>query len=110
MLFLLFIAVFPVMKNKFNFKPAFLKFLIWAISLPMIASATGWIFTEVGRQPWTVFGVLQTKNSVSPTVTQGEVLFSLIVFTLVYSILTWIEFTLLRKYAIAGTESLDEKE
>ncbi len=110
MLFLLLIVVFPAMKNKFNFKPAFLKFLIWAISLPMIASATGWIFTEVGRQPWTVFGVLQTKNSVSPTVTQGEVLFSLIVFTLVYSILTWIEFTLLRKYAIAGTESIDEKE
>jgi cytochrome d ubiquinol oxidase subunit I len=110
MLFLLLIVVFPAMKNKFNFKPAFLKFLIWAISLPMIASATGWIFTEVGRQPWTVFGVLQTKNSVSPTVTQGEVLFSLIVFTLVYSILTWIEFTLLRKYAIAGTESLDDKE
>lgn len=110
MLLLLLIAVFPAMKNKFNFKPAFLKFLIWAISLPLIASATGWIFTEVARQPWTVFGVMQTKNSVSPTVTPGEVLFSLIVFTLVYSILTWIEFTLLRKYAIAGTESIDEKE
>ncbi len=110
MLLILLFTFVSVIKNKFEFKPLFLKSLIWAISLPIIASATGWIFTEVARQPWIVFGVLQTKDSVSPTVSAGEVLFSLIAFTAVYSILTWVEFTLLKKYAIAGTESLDEKE
>ena len=44
----------------------------------------GWIFTEMGRQPWTVFGLLKTAQSVSPGVTASSVLISLITFTLIY--------------------------
>lgn len=43
--------------------------------------------TEIGRQPWTVFGLLRTEDSVSPTVTSGDVLFSLISFSTIYLIL-----------------------
>ena len=41
----------------------------------------------MGRQPWTVFGVLQTSQSVSPGVSAGTVLTSMIVFTLLYGVL-----------------------
>ena len=44
---------------------------------PLIANSWGWIFTEMGRQPWVVYGVLRTRDAVSPGVSQGEVLTSM---------------------------------
>lgn len=65
----------------------FYRVMLWSISLPFIANTSGWIMTEIGRQPWTVFGLMQTKDSVSPSVTGGQILFSLIAFTLIYAVL-----------------------
>ncbi|GJM75028.1 hypothetical protein HMSSN036_72440 [Paenibacillus macerans] len=65
----------------------FYRAMLWSISLPFIANTSGWIMTEIGRQPWTVFGLMQTKDSVSPSVTGGQILFSLIAFTLIYAVL-----------------------
>ncbi|GIP21954.1 cytochrome ubiquinol oxidase subunit I [Paenibacillus sp. J22TS3] len=61
--------------------------MLFSISLPIIANTSGWVMTEFGRQPWTVFGLMQTKDSVSPSVTGGQVLFSLIAFCLIYAAL-----------------------
>ncbi|MBA3490085.1 MAG: cytochrome ubiquinol oxidase subunit I, partial [Longispora sp.] len=63
--------------------------------LPLAASSAGWIFTEMGRQPWAVFGLMTTANAVSPTATTGHVLTSLIVFTLLYAALAVVEVRLL---------------
>lgn len=65
----------------------FTKLMVGAISLPFIANSTGWIMTEIGRQPWVVFGVMKTEDAVSPLVTAKEVLFSLIAFSALYAIL-----------------------
>ena len=46
----------------------FWRAAVWSVALPLLANSFGWIFTEMGRQPWTVFGVLRTAASVSPTV------------------------------------------
>ena len=43
----------------------FLRFSVFAIALPFIANTTGWIFTEMGRQPWVVYGLLKTSAAVS---------------------------------------------
>jgi len=80
----------------------YLKLMFWAIALPYIANSAGWIFTEVGRQPWIVFGLQKTADGVSTSVGVGEVLFSLIAFTLVYGILMVVDVVLLKKYAAAG--------
>jgi len=82
--------------------PWYLKAMFWAIALPYIANSTGWIFTEMGRQPWIVFGLQQTADAVSPAVSVGEVLFSLVAFTLVYGVLMIADVVLLKKYAAAG--------
>jgi cytochrome d ubiquinol oxidase subunit I len=82
--------------------PWYLKAMLWAIALPYIANSTGWIFTEMGRQPWIVFGLQQTVNAVSLSVGVGEVLFSLVAFTLVYGVLMIADVVLLKKYAAAG--------
>lgn len=70
--------------------------------LPLFAISTGWIFTEMGRQPWIVFGVLPTISAVSPTVTAGEVLFSMILYTLLYGMGAVIELGLMVKYVKLG--------
>jgi len=82
--------------------PWYLKAMLWAIALPYIANSTGWIFTEIGRQPWIVFGLQKTVDAVSLSVSAGEVLFSLTAFTLVYGILMVADVVLLKKYAAAG--------
>ena len=105
---MLFIAIFLVIKtskNNFKFKPWFSKLMIWGIGLPIIGHSTGWILAEVGRQPWAVYGVFKTQFGVSPeaAVSTGEVLFSLIGFTLLYAVLIVADVYLMKKYAIAGT-------
>ena len=69
---------------------------------PLLAASFGWIFTEMGRQPWIVFGEQLTADAVSPLLTTTEVWISLIGFTLIYAILAVIEVGLLLKYIKAG--------
>ena len=66
---------------------------------PYLANSFGWILTEVGRQPWIVYGLQKTADAVSTVVSGGEVLFTLIGFTLVYLILAIIDVSLLARAA-----------
>jgi cytochrome d ubiquinol oxidase subunit I len=75
---------------------------IWALPLPFLANSMGWIFTEMGRQPWTVFGVLFTADSDSPTVQAWQVATSLGTYTIVYAVLAVVEVALILKYVRAG--------
>jgi len=75
-----------------------------AIALPYMANTTGWLLTELGRQPWVVFGLMKTEEAFSPNLTPGMVLASLIVFTLLYGVLMLADVYLLRKFAIAGPQ------
>ncbi|MDR1449346.1 MAG: cytochrome ubiquinol oxidase subunit I [Propionibacteriaceae bacterium] len=70
--------------------------------LPLIANSFGWIFTEMGRQPWIVNGVLPTALAVSPSVTTGVLWLSLILYTLIYGVLAVFEVRLLLKYIKVG--------
>ena len=64
-----------------------------------MATTTGWLMTELGRQPWIVFGLLRIEDAVSPNVTVGMLLFSLIAFTLIYAALMAVDIFLLRFFA-----------
>jgi cytochrome bd ubiquinol oxidase subunit I len=74
--------------------------------LPLLANSFGWIFTEMGRQPWAVFGLMTTERAVSPSVSAGEMLTSLIVLTLVYGVLGVVEVKLLLTYIARGADPL----
>lgn len=80
----------------------YLKLLAWSIPLPILACQFGWIAAEVGRQPWIVYKLLRTQDAVSPTVAAGEVLFSMILFTLIYLALGALWIYLLRRKILAG--------
>jgi cytochrome d ubiquinol oxidase subunit I len=81
----------------------FHRMAIWALGLPFLANMTGWIVTEIGRQPWAVYGVLRVEDAVSPSVSGGEVLLTLIGFTVLYGALAVVDVYLMAKYAREGT-------
>jgi cytochrome bd ubiquinol oxidase subunit I len=64
------------------------RFLLWLIffsfPLPFIAILTGWYTAEVGRQPWTIYGLLRTADAVTPFLTAREATFSIILYVVVY--------------------------
>ena len=78
----------------------------WSIALPLLAGSFGWIFTEMGRQPWSVYGVLTTREGVS-LVSPGQALTSLIVLTALYAVLAVVEIGLMLRYAKAGPPELE---
>jgi cytochrome d ubiquinol oxidase subunit I len=67
------------------------KWLMWvfvfSVFLPQIANQSGWFAAEMGRQPWVVYGLLRTSDALSNTVTAEQVLFSIMLFGLVYLLL-----------------------
>jgi cytochrome bd ubiquinol oxidase subunit I len=65
----------------------FLRCCEFAMPLGFLAVLAGWTVTEVGRQPWTVYGVMRTADSVSPSLTGQNVLVSLIAYGIVYLII-----------------------
>jgi cytochrome d ubiquinol oxidase subunit I len=65
---------------------------------PFLANSFGWIFTEVGRQPWVVFGLLKTSKAVT-LISPGYVAASLIGFTAIYTLLAIIEIGLMIRLA-----------
>ncbi|HRF50544.1 MAG TPA: cytochrome ubiquinol oxidase subunit I [Anaerolineales bacterium] len=70
-----------------------------AILLPYVANSTGWLMTEVGRSPWVVHGLMKIEDAVSPNVSGEAVLFTTIVFTLLYGALMAADLYLLRRFA-----------
>ena len=82
--------------------------LLWTIAMfamplmPLFAISFGWIFTEMGRQPWVVAGVMPTATGVSTSVPAGTVLLSMITYTVIYGALAVLEVWLFLRYAKKG--------
>jgi cytochrome d ubiquinol oxidase subunit I len=102
MLFLTFVGVWLWKFKKFNIKSKLWYGLTAAIILPYLANTAGWLLTEMGRQPWVVYGLLKTADAVSPNVTAGQVMTTLIGFTIIYGILIVVDVMLLVKFAKTG--------
>lgn len=95
-------------KNVIHEKKGFLRFALWMLPAPWIATSLGWIVAEYGRQPWTVNGILPTHLSAS-TVSSAEVWASLAGFVLFYTGLMIVELFLMVKYARLGPNVLTEQ-
>jgi cytochrome bd ubiquinol oxidase subunit I len=102
------LGLYLVFRKRLEDTPWFLRLLPFAIPLPYLANTAGWILTEVGRQPWIVFGLMRTEDAVSPGVPAGTVLFSLVVFTLLYGLLMGADAYLLAKFARRGPAEGEE--
>ena len=94
--------------NVIHEKKGFLRFAVWMLPAPWVATSLGWIVAEYGRQPWTVTGILPTHLSAS-SVSAGEVWASLAGFVLFYTGLMIVEMYLMIKYARLGPTVLTEQ-
>lgn len=108
-------ALYRSMRGQISDTTKRLWLFPYAISLPYLANTSGWILTEMGRQPWVVYRLMRTADAASPNVTSGMVIASLVSYTLVYGLLMGVDVYLLSKYARAGaeparTENQDEIE
>ena len=97
------LAVIYTLRNQVQHKRWFLKVAVWMIPIPFLANETGWLVAELGRQPWTVFGVLPTWMSAS---THGVdyMVFSLAGFVLLYSVFIAVEMVLMVRSIRQGPE------
>lgn len=102
MLLIIFIAGFYYVRNKLSDAKWLLWVVIFALPLPYICNTTGWMLTEMGRQPWIVFGVLKVSDGVSKSISSGYVLTSLIAYTLIYGILAIVSVYLSVKFIKKG--------
>lgn len=82
----------------------------FSVLLPQIANQVGWYSAEVGRQPWVVYGLLRTSDALSENVKAEQVLFSLILFTVVYVILFSLFIYLLNKKIQHGLETSEDEK
>ena len=74
-------------RGKLFASPSFLRAANWSIPLGYIAVTAGWFTTEVGRQPWVVYGHVRTADAVTPSLTGGDVAISLFVYIIVYALI-----------------------
>jgi cytochrome d ubiquinol oxidase subunit I len=101
-------AAFLWWRNKlFDYK-WFLYVLVFAVLLPQIANQIGWISAEVGRQPWIVYGLLRTSDALSKAVSADQIIFSLVMFMLIYSLLFVLFIYLLNEKIKKGPELVEE--
>ena len=84
------------------------RWFLWAavggIFLPIVANLTGWIFTEMGRQPWVVYGLLRTSDARSPLVGSASVIITVVGYTLLYGVLLLVGGKLFLKDIAEGPE------
>jgi cytochrome d ubiquinol oxidase subunit I len=88
----------------------FLRAAVGGAFLPPMANLSGWIFTEMGRQPWVVYGLLKTSDARSPLVGSGTILLSLVGYTLLYGLMLVIGARLFLKEIAHGPEAKPEHE
>lgn len=102
------VGIYLLRRKDFQFPRWVGAIYLLAISLPYLANSFGWIMTEVGRAPWTVYGVLKLSDSVSSSVGTGALWLSLIGYVVVYGALMVADVYLLTKFAKAGYQEKTE--
>ncbi len=92
-----------IRRKKLMESPLLLKIMVLSIPLPYIAIQLGWVVTELGRQPWIVWGMLRTADAAS-AITTLQVATTLVGFFLIYSLLGIVGYYLIIKHAKKGPE------
>jgi len=92
------VGLWLMRRRRLERSPRFLRFATWMLVAPFLANSVGWIFTEIGRQPWVVYGLLKTSKAVT-LIAPGYVATSLVGFTAIYTFLAIVEIGLMIRLA-----------
>jgi cytochrome d ubiquinol oxidase subunit I len=102
------VGAFLLRKRRLERQRWFLWTAIVTMFVPFVASAFGWMLTEIGRQPWIVQGLLKTSDANSPAVSATWLIISLTVFVSLYLLLLVVDIWLMRRYAKLDPPEPDE--
>jgi cytochrome bd ubiquinol oxidase subunit I len=91
-------------KKRWNIRPLFLKLMVISVFFPQLANIAGWYSACMGRQPYTVYKLLKTKEAFSPIITQGQVIGSLAMFVIMYLLFFVLFLVLLNRKIQAGPD------
>ena len=103
-------ASFLLWRGKLYDKRWLLHIFVWSVLLPQIGNQVGWFAAEMGRQPWIVYKLLRTSDALSKSVTANQILFAIILFTVVYIILFALFIYLMNKKIVHGIDDHDTQE
>ena len=81
------LGLFLLARKRLDQTQWYLRLCEFTICLGFLAVIAGWTTTEVGRQPWTIYGLMRTADSVSPSLTGANVLLSLLLYVVVYLVI-----------------------
>lgn len=98
------------MRNKVTTSKWTLRFLIISVLFPEIANELGWCSAEMGRQPWIVYGLMRTQEGVSRNLHPNQVVFSLVLFSLIYLLIFILFVYLLDRKIRQGPEKGEPEE
>lgn len=110
MLGLVMMSLWLRIRHRLFDSPWFLRLCQYAAPIGFLTVLAGWITTEVGRQPWTVYGLLRTAHSISPSLTGMDVLLSLAGYMLVYLIIFPFGILLMARIVRNGPSGVAKKE
>ncbi len=96
-------------RRRLDYTRWYLVLCQFASCLGFIAVIAGWTTTEVGRQPWTVYGLMRTAESVSPSLTGSDVLISLLLYVAVYLVVYPVGLLLMLRFVWRGPVPSDEE-
>ena len=99
------LGLFLLRRQRLHENRLFLRVALLSVPLPVIANELGWIAAEMGRQPWIVYRLMRTEQAFSTAVPAGQVLASLVMFAVIYTLLFCVWIFLLRRKLLNGPES-----
>ena len=88
---------------------AYLTAAALTLPVPFAANEIGWVAAEVGRQPWVVYNLMRTRDAVSASVPAGQILASILLFSLIYTLLFGVWIYLLKRHIDQGPQPLEEE-
>ncbi|MFH1301049.1 MAG: cytochrome ubiquinol oxidase subunit I [Planctomycetota bacterium] len=101
------LSILFLWKQKLHTSRTLLWFLMLSLPFPFIANTAGWFTTEIGRQPWLIYGLMKTADGASPNISQGNVMFTLLGFMGLYLFLSVLYFFLATRIISQGPESVE---
>jgi len=101
------LAVWWSWRDELEEKTLFLKIMIPSALLPTTAITAGWLIAETGRWPWIVHGLQKIEDAISPTITAGNVIFSMVTFLVLYTVLGFIGIKLMIKYGTSDPSAVE---
>lgn len=96
------------LRKRLDNSPVFYRVLQWMIPAPFIAVLAGWFVTEIGRQPWLIYRHMTLVEGLTPSLTGGMALFSLLGYISVYAIIFCAGIYYLSRIVVKGPESLEQ--